>query len=268
MILIILLFFILLILLYKYYYKTCEKIENTQYDFDTNNKIHIIYYAFIFQDRWTYIVIPQLNDLINTQLLNISNLTIVLCGDKKNIYNCKNILTELFEANNISNYNIIYSYNNLFEYAGINELYKQGNIYPDKILLYFHSKGMIFSNNNDKQRNSDEKKLFEIVIKDWKNILPIFDNNQNINKVSVGCSEQGFCWYNFFWIRGSYLVNCNPPKISNDRYYYEHYIGIEYNIKNDLPYSDCYNLFDNNKIKFYDSYTISMIKISNYTLLY
>lgn len=51
MILIILLFFILLILLYKYYYKTCEKIENTQYDFDTNNKIHIIYYAFIFQDR-------------------------------------------------------------------------------------------------------------------------------------------------------------------------------------------------------------------------
>ena len=54
--------------------------------------------------------------------------------------------------------------------------------------------------------------------------------------------------FNFFWVRGSYLKKCNKPIITNDRYYYETWLGSLEN----SSYTDCYNLLSPN-VNYYNS---------------
>ena len=45
-------------------------------------------------------------------------------------------------------------------------------------------------------------------------------------------------WFNFYWVKASYLRKCVEPIKSHDRYYYESWVGIH----GSNTYEDCYNL--------------------------
>jgi len=189
--------------------------------------ILIIYYIFINEsNNWKTIVTGQLIDIC--ELLKISKLYCIICAEKIQLVNeCKCLLPPNCEVDHVLVNN--------FEYPGLKTLHHLGNMYPDKLLFYMHTKGMVYNNNNG--RIGSEIKILRESIKNWEYILYIFEKYKVIDKCGLFPDHTGMIWYNFFWIRGSFLQTLKSPEISNDRYYYEHYI------KNNISQNgNCFNL--------------------------
>ena len=98
-----------------------------------------------------------------------------------------------------------------------------------------HTKGMVFHGTNG--RISIEIEILRNTIKYWNYIFNIFKNYSFIDKAGLFPDHTGIIWFNFFWIRGSFLKKLDPPIITNDRYYYE--VGV---IKNKNNENNCFNL--------------------------
>jgi hypothetical protein len=90
---------------------------------------------------------------------------------------------------------------------------------------------MVF-HNSDVKRNKAEEYLTNNLLNNYKQIINIFEKNHNVSKVGSFPSTSGFIWFNFFYVRGTYLKKCKDPIITKDRYYYESYLG------NDYPFND------------------------------
>ena len=58
------------------------------------------------------------------------------------------------------------------------------------------------------------------------------NTNKNIDVAGIFPHIDGFIYYNFFWIRSSYIKNyCVKPEVSNNRYIWEFWIGNSYSKK-------------------------------------
>jgi hypothetical protein len=207
-----------------------------------NQEIIIVYYIYINPQRnWKCIISGQINDLKNIGLIPFSKLYCVICTPSINLFNeCKKLI-------NIVNANYYHITVNNYEYPGIKKLHELGTIYPEKLFFYMHSKGMVFHKNNG--RNHEEIQVLRNTIKYWKYILYIFKNYSFIDKAGLFPDHSGVIWFNFFWIRGSFLKKLNPPIISSNRYYYENgYINssenncfnlLSYDLSRIGPYNAC-----------------------------
>jgi hypothetical protein len=192
-------------------------------------EIIIVYHIYINPNKdWKSIVSGQISDIRDVGLLPFSKLYCIICTTSTNLFNeCKNLINDVVNANY---YHITV---NNFEYPGIRKLHELGTIYPEKIFFYMHSKGMVF--HRTPGRNNEEIKILRNTIKNWNYIKNLFNNNLFINKAGLFPDHSGVIWFNFFWIRGTFLKKLNPPIITSDRYYYEHnYINSNEN--------DCFNL--------------------------
>jgi len=88
------------------------------------------------------------------------------------------------------------------------------------------------------ERANLRKFLFEKTISNYEEYLNEFINKPELDVGCVFPSEFGFSWYNFFWIRSSYVKNFLPQPIQqSNRYFWERYIGSE-NSKKDVK---CYS---------------------------
>ena len=196
-----------------------------------DQEIIIVYYIYINPNKdWKSIITGQIQDLRNINLLNHSKLFCVICTPYINLFNeCINVIKSYSEY--INYYHVT---ENNFEYPGIKKLHELGTLYPEKIFLYMHSKGMVFHGTTG--RNYHEMQILRNTIKYWKYTLNIFKNYPFIDKAGLFPDNSGLIWFNFFWIRGSFLKGIDPPIITNNRYYYEHYIRNKNNENN------CFNL--------------------------
>jgi hypothetical protein len=235
---------------YKYKYKLIQTNTNINinkkndiFNINKKNDIFIIYYIFINpNNNWKDIIIGQLKDIKDSGIIcntfhNINLLILLSSCSMDNINDAIAIINDFFKDIAFNKYNIKTTNDNLYEYPGIFHLYTKGVENPDALLLYFHSKGMSFHNNVG--RITDEIKLTRYMLFYWKKIINIFNDKKHINKISLACSDEGWGWFNFFWVRGSYLKNCDEPIITDYRYYYESWLGRA--MKNS-SYTDCYNL--------------------------
>jgi len=203
----------------------------------------IIYFVSINPKRnWKTIISGQLNDLYDLGILNNTHLIIVLTCD-----NNSNLLLEStqFICNQLSNkpnvsYVIETHNDNKFEYHGIKALYEYSKSNQDKIFLYIHTKGM-YNVHDLIKRSNTEKALTIETCTNWEGILNIFNAHQNIMRVGLFPDINGIVWYNFFFVRGSYLTTCQDPVITSDRYYYEHWLGN--GVRNN---NDSYSIFSHN----------------------
>jgi hypothetical protein len=221
--------------------KLVECNSTTDKNINKKQDIFIIYFVFINPiNNWKDIIIGQLEDMKDSGIISNTfhniNLEIVLSScSMDNINECVVIMNDFFKDIAFNKYNIIIINDNLYEYSGILHLYKKGVENPDALFLYFHSKGMSFHNNIG--RITHEIKLTRYILFLWEKIINIFNDKEHINKITLACSFHGWGWFNFFWVRGSYLKNCDEPIITNDRYYYESWLGMKHS-----SYTDCYNL--------------------------
>ena len=219
--------------------------------------ISIIYYAYLKKDRWPYIVLPQMEDLIKNELLQHAvNMHICLSGDPEDVAEAETKIKDiLVDSRNKIHFH--HTYENLFEYPGLKKLYDEAISHPEYIFLYFHSKGMVFHEANT-QRNEDEKVLFKTVIDAWQQVIPKF-NKKDVHKVTFGCSESGVAYYNFFWVRGKYFQRCKSPEKTNDRYYYENYLGECSSDKTLNGAGECHSLVSNDATTYSNSEILTVM---------
>lgn len=213
--------------------------------------IEIVYFIWVIDNRnWKLIIDGQLDDIVRSDILDVSKLNIIITSDNNiNLINeCKNHICDFLNNKNVAaNKYVIDIHNeNRYEYEGITKLYELGRAHPERLYIYLHSKGMYHQfNNNPNKRWDDEFILTQETIYNWMEIVDIFKNNSEIQKVGYIAAKKdgyiqinnrefvaptdGWMWFNFYWVRGEYLNKCNKPIVTDDRYYYELWLGTNYN---------------------------------------
>ena len=212
----------------------------------TDKKVNIVYFCWCNPKKdYKTIITGQLKELISYNILQISKLYIeVCCEDVNLIENVKMCLDEILKCND---YEINFHEQNRYEYYGIKKLYDLAVLEPYKYFVYLHSKG-IFNYDNVNERHIYEKTLTKGTIQNYKKIVELFDNNKNIMKACIfpaNMHSNNFCWYNFYWAKGIYLITCENPIITKDRYYYE-----RWSESGDNSMGTVYNIYENNYKKY------------------
>jgi hypothetical protein len=189
--------------------------------------IKIVYFAYLVPNRWQSIVEEQLNQLAELPLYQIAkDIQMSIIYEKEKDYHdlCK-LLKEKWPKVVLGQVH----HENTFEYPGILNLYTidaTGKNDENTILLYFHSKGMTSNLPNIR------KNLFEITIANYQEYLNAFENDSNIDIAGYAPHVNGFIYFNFFWIRSSYIHKWCPLPIPNkDRFIWEIWFGEDYSNK-------------------------------------
>ena len=121
---------------------------------------------------------------------------------------------------------------NEYEYQGIKKVWDLGQIYNNKndIILYYHSKGISRNKTYESNKNDD----YNIILKDIKKIFNIFNKFSDIDKIGYSYGGIGWIWYNFWYVRGSYINFVEKPIKTNRRHYYEDWLGRTVKNENDI----------------------------------
>jgi hypothetical protein len=191
-------------------------------------KIKIVYFTFLVPNKWEEIVLEQLNMLKSLELYNIAEIYMsVISESNVELENLKKIL-----QNDFNKIQLINVYNtNVYEYPGIKTVYELSENDDNTLILYFHSKGMT------SDQHEIRKKLFNNTIKNYEIYIDEFINNPSLEVAGMVPSNGGFVWYNFWWVRSSYVHNyCSKPEntpeyIKEGRYTWEAWLGNEYSNK-------------------------------------
>jgi hypothetical protein len=121
------------------------------------------------------------------------------------------------------NIHIECNFKNEHEYSGILKVWElaQKHNKRNDIILYFHSKGVTRHPTYSMNRND----AYNIILKDLNKIKEIFTIFPKIDKIGYSSSIKGFIWYNFWFVRGSYAYMVEKPIKTENRYYYEEWLG-------------------------------------------
>jgi len=181
--------------------------------------LHIVYYAYLVEPRWRTILVGQFQEIIESGIP--ASISFVLCGEPQLLEKAYAMIITMFQS---YIYTIHTSTQNQYEYPGIKRLYELAQeVDESTLLIYFHSKGMVYYKGEDRVPN--ETYLTHNILQ-WKEYLAIFEN-PFIQKAGMFPSSAGFIWFNFFWVRSSYLKSHHPPRPSSIRYDFEGWLGKE-----------------------------------------
>jgi len=210
----------------------------------SNKPIFIVYFAFLNNEKnWRKMIKGQIEDVCKTGIFGSSLFHPILYGNPADIKECKELLEQIIGRS----IEVTEVYENLYEFPAIIKIQELSLKNPDKIFIYFHSKGMVFNNPDGRERTQLEYKLTNNTFVDWETTLRVFNKFPKIQKAALFLSKSGFGWYNFWWARGSYLNSCIPIKIpeyleEKDRYTCESWLG-EYGSN---TWEDCYSIATKN----------------------
>lgn len=189
--------------------------------------VKIVYFAYLMPNQWRPIVEEQLTSLSNLPLYEMAkNIQMSLIYDQESDYHelC-HLLKEKWPKITIGQLH----HTNTFEFPGILNLYTidaTGSDDEDTVLLYFHSKGMTSNLPNIR------KNLFDITIKNYQEYLNAFENDSELDIAGYCPHVNGFIYFNFFWIRSSYIRKwCPLPVPNEDRFIWEVWFGKDYSTK-------------------------------------
>jgi len=119
-----------------------------------------------------------------------------------------------------------------FEYNGIRAVWEIGQmLHPgrDDIVFYFHSKGLThyktWGEYQLSQSDDYQPKLTENILGQVNRTYEVFDLFPEVNKVGPSTSQGGWVWYNFWFVRASYLQRVMEPIQTTRRHYYEDWLA-------------------------------------------
>jgi hypothetical protein len=189
-------------------------------------KLIVSYFIYLKPQSWESILQEQLDDLIKSGLYDESEkILFSAVGNKKEYETLSNLIQKKYPKIKIE----YYSENNEYEFLGIKNLYE--NSEDNSLNLYFHSKGVTSGVKNE-ENNKIRRKLSEYTIKNYKTILNEFQKNPDLDISTTFPHLRGFGFYNFFWVRGSYVKKyCIEPKPNINRFFWEEWIGIPHSKK-------------------------------------
>jgi hypothetical protein len=229
----------------KYIHYVNDNVEVSN-DININYNIYIVYYInCVCNSNWISWAYNQLNLIKNMDAKQI-HIIATLKKEEENFFRKK--ILEINSTAIIECY-----YENEFEYRGILKVYELGQIYdnPNDILLYFHSKGVTHHKSYESNMNDN----YNIIFKNIDLIKEVFTLFPKIDKIGYSCGGIGWIWYNFWYVRGSYVKKLEIPIKTTRRHYYEDYLSriVDENDKYSLeerPISyykntlnSCYNIY-------------------------
>jgi len=117
---------------------------------------------------------------------------------------------------------------NNHEYHGIRLAHQMALEHPESYILYFHGKGISHKKKSSpfSHRTKLERRLFSKVVGEWRRNIAWLDRIASMDKVAMYCGLSGMGWYNFWWAKSGYLRGVEPPVLTDDRYYYESWLGL------------------------------------------
>jgi hypothetical protein len=189
-------------------------------------KIKIVYFAYLIPNKWEVIVNEQLSSLKKLSLYDEAiNIYMTVISDNNELQKLIILLNNEYPKVEIKN---IYQ-DNIYEFAGMQTIYQVAEDDDDIIFLYFHSKGMTSNQHETRQY------LFKYSINNYQQYINEFQNNKHLDVAGMIPHINGFIFFNFFWIRSSYVRNyCSKPIISDNRYIWEVWIGNEFSRKKEI----------------------------------
>lgn len=204
----------------------------------SKKKLCIVYFFNAQVSRPGYPVFAnQLKDLVESGLFNQQiyqpiEIWIVLTANRQQVVELTSLYNSVLSSLNNESLNTIYSKNiiqsnyNHYELPALRFVWELAQT-PDNsesIFLYFHGKGTSHRDSND-SRNFREAFLTKLILNSWITTNILFELLPVIDKVGFMSSAGNWLWYNFWWTRASYLRQLDPPCVSDDRHYYESWLG-------------------------------------------
>lgn len=207
--------------------------------------IIIVFYVYADQPNcWRNTIQEQINDIKVCGILHVSDLYIHL--------SCSIDLKEAIKSyidgqlSKLCHINYSYTSNNQFEYPALHQLYTLAQTNQNKIFVYFHTKDISHLDSTYK-RSELNKTLTRSTLWNYNKVLNIFKMKPHINKIGLFPAQtQGWIWYNFFWVRGSFIATAKEPIISSDRWYYERWLHETDPLKS----MTCFSMYTNDESYF------------------
>lgn len=198
--------------------------------------ITITYNLFIRPEQnWHFLVKDQLSDLAASGIHHCATTIIALAvPDFHNNFTYPELQQIMFDAVYFIRQQdvgkdafIVQEHENSYEYPGIHSLYNWANSEsPDTahnhLFLYFHSKGMV---NHGLLTERVDRQIFDTTVVPWRSIVRRFQEDDSIRAAAWMPSQAGWSWHNFWWSRGDWIQKLKVPKRTDDRYFWESWLG-------------------------------------------
>tara|TARA_B110000211_G_scaffold30222_1_gene30692 strand:- start:3323 stop:4666 length:1344 start_codon:yes stop_codon:yes gene_type:complete len=241
--------------------------------------IHIVYFINCeLNNNYMSWIINNINLVYNWKY---SSLNIIVIANKEKQLKIKNQIFNIFPKSNIYFYS-----NNEYEYRGILKVWEIGQDYNkiNDIIFYFHSKGITHHKSHIKDN------FWGSSCNDINYIYEVFDIFPNINKVGWCSGGIGWIWYNWWFVRGSYIKLVEKPIKTTRRHYYEDWLSRKISNSDDIicnferpisfyknTLSECYGIYNTSYIANIGSmfcpniglfsnitvYNMSLVKLNN-----
>lgn len=197
-----------------------------------NARIGIVYFIYINPKKdWRALISGQLADVAATGILREAALYLEV-SDAHVTEGLEDFLKSL--PYDYAEINI--HHENAFEFFGLHRLWELGRDDSHKLLIYFHTKGMSYKNKYPlaiwNRRSLRELALTYYTFKDWRRTARLFKEKPKLCKAgpfpndTEGKSHGSFMWFNFFWVRASYVKELVEPPRRDDRFYYEAWLTM------------------------------------------
>lgn len=178
-------------------------------------KINVVYFinTICNSGDWTCLLRHHLNEFLSSGLLEAATLYIEVTTEEEERFR--------EEVAKIAPQAIINSNKeNTFEYWGIKRVWELGKAEPHSFIFYSHDKGAT------KMHYFPDPIYTGLasIIQDWKRWVYTLVSFPTLDKAGAP-SEEGFAWFNFFWVKGSYVSRCEEPKLTKFRHYYEYWLA-------------------------------------------
>lgn len=184
-------------------------------------KIKVVYFINIFcaPEYYHFLLEEHLRGLIKCGLSRRAEIYIEVSADNpKVIDEIKSILPSAH----------VTLHDNSHEYPGIKRVWQLGQEKEDSFILYFHSKG-ITRLEKKMERDPLETLLYNDLVDNWRDCVNFLSYFPSLDKIGRFMSGPGWSWHNFFWVRSSYVRECEEPLKTERRHYYEDWIGRKKN---------------------------------------
>lgn len=193
-------------------------------------KIHVVYFAFLAEHRpWETIIRGQMHDLgaCGVLLEPEADLHVMLTDPLGFLREAaKDLIKSTLESHGVDvekKVKIQVNSDNLYEFPGIYKVYTLAHAAEDAYILYMHSKGMV--HHDDAGRNPIEVVNTTAVTSRWRRCVAALDRHPHIHKAGFAPSNVGTVWFNFFWVKASYVRRCSPPPfLTDNRWDYEDWL--------------------------------------------
>ena len=202
--------------------------------------VFIVYNAFINLKRsnWVDLIQKQVSNLVSNGLIEKTNefhvhlsIDAITVDDEVAESSINMISSVIYSIVPKAKTIITVTRSNQYEYPGLHKVWEIGQKIENdleasnSVILYFHSKGMFNGHLLRNPRSKRELQLFQTVIDPWIHVLRRFSTDPTINKAGFAATAYGYMWFNFWWARVSYIKKLVEPEFTEDRYYYERWLG-------------------------------------------